>query len=194
MQRTIWPLGIRLLHALLAGSVIVSFATQEVDGPWHEWPGYAALLAACLRLAWGVLPATRHAPARYIRLAQCLQGPRATWRFLCRMARRREPRHLGHNPVAAWLVAALLLDTAVCGATGAMMVTDRWFGIAWVMDLHAWTGIAIAPLVLVHWSLIAHASVRHRENLVASMWHGRKSVGAASRRTPDDSPDPDPTA
>jgi cytochrome b len=178
MRRLIWPWAIRLLHALLALGVILSFLTHEIDGPWHEWPGYVALGAALVRLAWGLLPATRSAPARYSRFSDFLRGPRETWHFLRLAARRREPRHLGHSPFAGWLILSLLLVTLGAGLTGWMLVTDRFFGVGWVMSLHEVLGQAIVPLVFLHWIAIAYNSVRHRENLVASMLHGHKEVGA----------------
>jgi cytochrome b len=182
MRRLIWPWAIRLVHWLLAIGVIVSFATHDVDGAWHEWPGYVALGAALLRLAWGLLPPTSAAPARYSRFADFLRGPRQTWQFAAQTIRRREPRHLGHNPLAGWLVLALLMVTLLAGVSGWMLGTDRFFGVAWVMNLHDISGHAIVPLVLLHWIAIAYNSVRHRENLVAAMWHGHKWVKSPKKQ------------
>jgi cytochrome b len=181
LRRLIWPWPIRLLHWLLAVGVIMSFLTHEIDGPWHEWPGYVALAAALLRWLWGWLPATREAPARYSRFRDFLRGPSATWRFFRLLVKGQEPRYLGHNPLAGWLIAALLAVTILAGLTGWMLVTDRFFGVAWVMALHDAAGHAIVPLVLLHWIAIATQSLRHRENLLASMLHGQKRIDAPSR-------------
>ncbi len=176
MRRVIWPLGIRLLHWLLAISMIMAFVTHDIDGPWHEWPGYVALAAAALRLLWGCLPATFAAPARYSRWADFLRGPSATWQYARRMWQRDEPRYLGHSPLAGWLVLLLLLVSVGAGISGWMLVTDRFFGVTWVMTLHDALGHAIVPLVLLHWAAVAYGSWRHRENLLLSMVKGHKEV------------------
>lgn len=176
MRRMIWPKAIRLLHGLLAVSMIMAFFTHEMDGAWHEWPGYVALAAALTRLAWGVLPATREAPARYSRFADFLRGPRATWRYLRAAVHQQEPRYLGHSPLAGWIVLALLLVSIGAGLSGWMLVTDRFFGIAWVMALHDGLGHAIVPVVILHWGVLAYSSWRHRDNLIASMLHGKKDI------------------
>jgi cytochrome b len=180
LRRLIWPWPIRVLHWLLALGVIVSWVTHEVDGPWHEWPGYLALGAALLRFSWGCLPATREAPARYSRFGDFLRGPGATWKFFCRVLQRQAPRHLGHNPVAGWLIVGLLVVTIVAGLTGWMQVSDRFFGVGWVIALHNVSGHAIVPLVLLHWIVIAYQSRRHQENLIASMFHGQKTIRSGS--------------
>ena len=176
MRRMIWPRGVRALHWILAISMIASFATHEVDGPWHEWPGYIALAAALLRLAWGLLPATPQAPARYSRFADFLRSPKHTWQHLHQVLRKQEPRYLGHSPLAGYLVSALLLVSIGAGISGWMLTLDRFFGVAWVMNFHNIAGYAIVPLVLLHWIAIAYGSWRRRENLLASMLHGEKLI------------------
>ncbi len=174
--RTVWPLNARVLHALLATGVVMSFALQKVDGPWHEWPGYVALAAALGRMVYGLLPSTRQLPAHYTRFKYFLKGPRDTAEFLKRMLARNEPRFLGHNPVAAWWVLAILGCTIVAGVSGWLMLTDPFFGAAWLTYVHEWSGLAIGPLVCLHWFWLGYASWRHRENLLATMWHGKKKI------------------
>ncbi len=176
MRRKIWPWGIRLLHGLLALGMIASFLTHDIDGPWHEWPGYVALAAATLRLIWGLLPATRHAPERYSRFANFLCNWRTTWQFVQSAVRRQEPRFLGHNPLGGWLVLMLILVSIGAGISGWLSVTDRFFGVAWVATLHDILGHAIVPLVFLHWLAVAYGSWRHRENLLAAMLHGEKII------------------
>lgn len=134
------------------------------------------MVAALLRLAWGFLPPTRRPPARYSRFADFVRGPRLTAEFWGKLRKGCEPRFLGHNPVSAWLVVALLVAVVLASFSGWLMLTDRFFGVAWVIELHTWSGLVMAPLVLLHWAWLTCASARHRENLVASMWHGRKQL------------------
>lgn len=182
MQHLVWSLGIRCLHWTLAVSVMASFFTHEIDGPLHEWPGYVALTSAALRLAWGMLPHSRATPARYSRFADFVKGPAAVWRHSARLLREQAPRYLGHSPLAAALVLALLLVSALAGLTGWMLVTDRFFGVAWVMQAHDALGYAIVPLVLLHWALLALSAWQQRENLLAAMLRGKKAIQTGSRK------------
>ncbi len=175
MQQQVWSATLRALHWLLAASVVGAFITHEM-GRVHEILGYIALVCAALRLVWGLLPVPTSGPGRYARFAQFVHAPAATVRYARQVLARREPRHIGHNPLGAWMVLALLLTTLVGGLTGALSVTDRFWGVAWVQDSHAFFGEAIVPLVLLHWAGVAYTSWHQRENLVAAMLHGRKEV------------------
>jgi cytochrome b len=103
-----------------------------------------------------------------------VRSPRHTWHYAQAVLARREPRHLGHNPLGAWMVVALLACTVGAGFSGWLYTTDRFWGVEWVETLHAVLGKAFVPLVVLHWLGVAHASWRHRENLVAAMLHGHK--------------------
>lgn len=63
-----------------------------------------------------------------------------------------------------------------------VMQTDRFFGEAWLMELHQRSGQALLPLVVLHWFWLAYASYRYRENLPAAMWHGRKPLRPPQHR------------
>ena len=169
----IWPRAIRALHWLLAVCVIVSFATHEGGGlklQMHEWTGYGALCIAVLRLWIGF---SRPA-ADVLAFRHFVQAPRATWRYARALLARREPRSLGHNPLGGWMIVALLTDVTLTGFTGWLYTTDRFWGYAWLGNLHNWLGHAIVPLVLLHVAGVAYTSWRHRENLVGAMLHGYK--------------------
>jgi cytochrome b len=178
MQKPVWSPGLRLLHWVLALSVIASFLTHEGGGRWHEVLGYIALGAASLRLVWGLLPAPTEGLGRYARFAQFVRGPSATLAYAKALLARQEPRHIGHNPLGAWMVLALLLTTLAAGLTGWLFITDQFWGVAWVEELHGFFGEAIVPLVLLHWAGVAYTSWRHQENLAAAMLTGNKADAA----------------
>jgi cytochrome b len=90
------------------------------------------------------------------------------------MLRRREPRHLGHNPLGGWMTVILLLTVALVGLSGWLYTTDRFWGVEWVERLHSTLADALLALAAVHVAGAIYASFRHRENLVAAMVHGRK--------------------
>jgi len=85
-----------------------------------------------------------------------------------------EPRYLGHNPLGGWMVMALLSMVAAAGLSGWLSVTDRFWGVAWVQELHEALANALFLLVGLHIAGVVFTSLRHRENLVRAMLTGRK--------------------
>ena len=163
----VWPLWQRLLHWALAASVIVALLTYE-GGPLHEASGYAALAIALARIAIGL------AGPRAARFASFVRGGDATLAYGRAVLSGRAPRHLNHNPLGAWMVLALLGLAALAAASGALYLTDRFWGLAWVIAWHAtagWSFFVVLPLHVAGAIVTGH---RHRENLVAAMVHGRK--------------------
>ncbi|MBP6854368.1 MAG: cytochrome b/b6 domain-containing protein [Rhodoferax sp.] len=164
----VWSRGTRLLHWTLAVSMIASFVTHEGGGRWHEWTGYVALAAAALRVVLGLVGGGRW------RFGSFLQGAGATWAYARAVWQRREAHYLGHNPLGGWMVVALLADAVAVGATGWLYVTDRFWGTAWLEDLHGALGHVVIPLLFLHVAGVVFTSMRQRENLAAAMVHGRK--------------------
>lgn len=168
----VYDLLVRVAHLGFIAGVIAAWFTRHARGAWHEWIGYAVMALLCLRLLWGFVgPASA-------RFSHFVRSPRVTLRYALAVWRGDAPRHLGHNPLGAYMILALLVALAVIVTTGWMFTTDRWFGYAWVIRSHeiaTWTLFALVPL---HVLGVAHASLKHRENLVASMLHGHKPAAA----------------
>jgi len=170
---TVWPRWLRLGHWLLAGSVILAFATHEGNETVHEALGYVALAAAALRLVMGFL--TRWPQARFDHF---VRAPAATLAYARQVLAGRAPRFVGHNPLGGWMMVALLANALACGVTGWLFTTDRFYGEEWLEELHGLLGNAFLPLLALHVAGAIHASRQHRENLVAAMLHGRKRPAA----------------
>lgn len=163
-----WDPFVRIGHWLLAVSILAAWLTREGWGRWHEWIGYFSLAVVAARIAWG-LWGSRHA-----RFAAFVRSPGLTWRYARQVLRAREPRHIGHNPLGAWMILALLLVVILVGASGWLYTTDRFWGVAWVERLHLLLADALLVLVALHVAGVLLASFRHCENLVWSMFTGRK--------------------
>jgi cytochrome b len=166
----VWSVGIRLLHWTLALSMITSFLTHEGAGKLHEYSGYLALAAASLRLLMGLVG------SGYWRFSQFVRGVAYTLRYARNVKNHSEARYLGHNPLGGWMVLLLLADAVAAGLTGWLFTTDRFWGMAWLEELHSVFGNLLLPLLLLHLAGVVFTSLRHRENLVASMLHGRKAA------------------
>jgi cytochrome b len=166
--QTVWSPWLRVLHWLLALSMITSFATHEGGGQLHEWSGYVALAAASIRLVMGF------AGSGYWRFSQFVRSVPATLAYAQAVVKHTETRYIGHNPLGGWMVLALLLDAIATGFTGWLYTTDLFFGYAWLETLHGVLGEALIPLLALHLAGVVFTSWRHRENLVGAMLHGKK--------------------
>ena len=164
----VWDLLVRLLHWSLVGTFAASWLTRHSPGPAHEWLGYTVLAVVVTRLLWGFL-GTPHA-----RFSSFVRSPSATLSYARSVAAGRQPRYLGHNPLGGWMIVALILAVLGICASGWLYTTDRYWGVEWVENLHRWlTDLGLA-LVALHLAGVALTSFHDRENLVASMIHGRK--------------------
>lgn len=173
----VWDLGVRLFHwGLVVAVTAAYFLTAQRS--LHRGLGYAVMALIAFRLIWGLV-GTRHA-----RFASFVPGPARLMAYLRDIIRRREARHLGHNPAGAAMIMALLAVLGAISATGWMMGMDAYFGVEWVEDAHKALVNGLIVLVALHLGGVALASLRHRENLAKAMVTGLKAV--------DDPAHPDP--
>ncbi|MCD6040941.1 MAG: cytochrome [Burkholderiales bacterium] len=168
----IWDLFVRIAHWTLVVSILGAWLTSEIDGKAaevvHEWLGYAALAVLALRIPWGWIG------SRYARFSQFVRGPRKTIAYARSLATGHEPRHLGHNPLGAWMIVALIVMIIAASGSGWLYVTDRFWGEEWLEDLHEGLANILFTLVALHVAGVVFSSLRHRENLVRAMITGRK--------------------
>ncbi len=170
----VWDPLVRALHWSLAAVILANFIDEAGD-PLHNWLGYAALLLVSVRLAWGWVGPKR------ARFSDWVRGPRAIKAYLRERLAGRSRRQLGHNPAAAAMMVALLIAVALVGISGWLQTTDRFFGVQWLEDLHEVLAYAMLAMVGLHVVAAITESIHYRENLIASMIHGRK-------RTLDEAP------
>jgi cytochrome b len=165
----VWSRFVRGFHWLLVAGVTAAWITTEVGDDWHEPIGWAVAALIGLRLVWGVI-----GPDRAARFASFVHGPSRVWAYARAVLRSRAPRHLGHNPLGGWMVAALLLTLAAITLTGWLMTTDAFWGSEAMEDAHEALAQGLLGLVALHVLGVIFTGVHQRENLVAAMWHGRK--------------------
>jgi cytochrome b len=163
----VWDPVVRLFHCTLVAAVATAFLVEE-GSRLHDAAGYVVLALIAVRLVWGLIGPS------HARFASFLAGPAALARYLTDLVRGRPQRFLGHNPAGAVMILALLATLTVAAGSGWLMTTDRFWGVAWVEELHegsAWFALA---LVGVHVLGVVVSSVLHREDLVRAMVTGRK--------------------
>lgn len=165
----VWDPLVRLLHWSLAACVFGAFLVEDGDTP-HRVLGYIALGLVAFRVLWGFI-GPEHA-----RFRDWVRGPRAIGTYLRERLAGTSRRRLGHNPAAAVVMLLLLVGVVLVGVTGWMQGLDAFWGVAWVEDLHAVLAWVLLAVIGIHVLAALVESFHYRENLIASMIHGRKRV------------------
>ncbi|MEX0733524.1 MAG: cytochrome b/b6 domain-containing protein [Steroidobacteraceae bacterium] len=164
----VWDVPVRVLHWSLVLTVAAAWLTRNSPGRWHEWLGYATLAIVAARTSWGFIA------SGYARFADFVRPASVTVAYARDVFSGREARSLGHNPLGGWMTVALLALVALVGVSGWLYTTDRFWGVPWVEALHSTLSDILFVFVGLHIAGVVFTSVRHRENLPASMLHGRK--------------------
>ena len=164
----VWDWPLRLFHWTLAASVLVAWFTPNIYDTVHRIAGYTVLGLIAFRLIWGF------AGTRYSRFRSFIRFLRAAPGFLWGLGHGRTGRYLGLNPAGAAMSVTLLVLLAISTISGWMQVTVRFFGVAWVEELHTYSSDLVMILVIVHVLGVLTMCVLQRENLVSAMITGRK--------------------
>jgi cytochrome b len=164
----VWDWPLRACHWALVLFVIIAWFTPNTWDGLHRFAGYTVLGLITFRLVWGFL-GNRH--SRFRSLPRRL---RAAPRYVRDILHGNTGRYRGLNPAGAAMLIALLLALSISAITGAMQVTERYFGIWWVEDTHEYSSDATMVLVLIHVLGVLWMCIRQGENLVRSMVTGWK--------------------
>jgi cytochrome b len=185
----VWDLPTRLFHWVLALTVVGSIVTGSIGGAamtWHFRLGMLALGLLVFRLAWGLVG------GHWSRFASFVYAPSTLWRYLRGTPSAGEHLEVGHSPLGAASVFAMLAILVVQVGTG-LVADDE---IANVGPLNKYvatdTGLAatawhknygeaiIITLVVLHVVAILFYRLRHRKDLISPMIGGDKALPAAS--------------
>lgn len=108
MKAPIWDLPTRLFHWLLTVLIALSWWSAEEElYDVHLWSGLAVLTLLIFRILWGFFGSSTSRFANFVR------GPRAVFDYL-----HGTWRGIGHNPLGALSVIALLLLVGVQASLG----------------------------------------------------------------------------
>lgn len=184
----VWDAFIRWFHWLLVVGIGIALTTGfQPDARMitlHLATGAAVVALVTSRIIWGF------AGGRFARFSGFLPGPATLRQHLrdlsgARVADGSSHRHLGHNPLGAVMILALLGVIAGLALTGLMI----WGGVFWhgpfaayvsyamggtAGKLHKWLAIGLVALIGLHVAGALFESIRSRENLIFAMISGRK--------------------
>jgi cytochrome b len=164
----VWDWPLRLFHWALAASVLIAWLTPNTYDTVHRIAGYTVLGLIAFRLVWGFTG------TRYSRFRSFIRLLRAAPHFLWGLRHRQTGRYLGLNPAGAAMSVALLVLLAVSAISGWMQVMVRFFGVAWVEELHTYSSDLVMILVVIHVLGVLTMCMLQKENLVRAMITGRK--------------------
>lgn len=183
-----WDLPTRLFHWTLVGLVVsawVSVQYAEALGDpllkWHRWNGIVLLVLLTWRLLWGV------AGSSTARFAGFVRSPAVAASYVGDLLRGRSRPFLGHNPLGAYMVLALIAAVGASGLLGLFTVehNDITAGplyrlldedtVKFVSRVHRllfyWV---LLPLVVAHIAANVLYGVVKREPLIPAMITGTK--------------------
>jgi len=183
----VWDLPTRAFHWTLALAVIGSIVSAKIGGNalvWHMRLGYLIFTLLVFRLLWGLIG------GRWSRFSSFVYAPGAVLRYLRGQSRADEHHDVGHSPLGAFSVFALI--ALLCAQVGTGLFADDEIsttgplnkfvasatGLALTRWHKGWGQWLIIVLVLLHVAAIVFYLVRRRRNLIRPMWNGDKALPA----------------
>lgn len=171
----VWDLPTRLFHWLLAGSFIAAFTIANVvddDSSTftvHMLLGAVMGLMVVLRVVWGFVG------SRYARFGSFAFGPSDVIAYMKGTISGTGQRYIGHNPGSSVAIWAMLALTLGLGVSGALMATSEV-----LEEVHEILAYALLAVVVTHVAGVLWHTLRHRENITASMVTGYKEGESGS--------------
>lgn len=191
----IWDLPTRVFHILLIVCLVGLIITGNVGGgamPWHFYFGYTALSLLLFRLVWGLVG------GHWSRFVQFVPSPSRLRHYLQDLRSGRHRPAIGHNPIGALSVLAMLLvllaqvfsgfmsdDEIAASGPWTALVSSDWVERATYYHTEIGKTLIIV-LVLLHIGAVVFYKRVKRDDLITPMVTGDKvlpSQTTASRDT-----------
>jgi cytochrome b len=130
----VWDPLLRIFHWSLVFFFILAFLTEDDWLSLHVQAGYAISLLIGFRLFWGL------AGTRYARFLTFVKSPKTVLSHLKAMLSFNPPHYLGHNPVAAVMVIALLISLTLAAFSGMVTIASEGSGPLANTVFASWNG------------------------------------------------------
>lgn len=177
----VWDLPTRLFHWSLVALIAVLWASGEFGKlDLHMKLGLAALTLIQFRIVWGFVG------SRTSQFSHFVRGPAAIRDYLL-AARRGAARSIGHNPLGAYSVLALLALLLVQATSGLFASDDIMTegplahlvsakGVALLSSVHRIGFKLLLALIALHLAAVVYYRVVRKDDLVRAMITGVKQV------------------
>jgi cytochrome b len=176
----VWDLPVRIFHWLLVLCIAGSLISVNLGGnaiEWHAYFGYCVLTLLIFRITWGFIGSTHARFASFFpnreKIVNYLQG--------------KGPKVLGHNPIGALSVFALILVLSVQVFTGLFIDDEIAFQgplskyapgwvVSFLSQIHEGNQVLIYSLITIHIAAIFYYKKFKGENLIKPMISGDKEI------------------
>jgi cytochrome b len=176
----VWDLPIRVFHWLLVLCIIGSLVSVNLGEnaiEWHAYFGYSVLTLLIFRIVWGFVGST------HARFASFLPNREIVLNYLQGKA----PQVLGHNPIGALSVFALLFVLSVQVLTGLFVDDEITFQgplakyvpnwvVSFLSEIHEGNQVVIYILITIHIAAILYYKKFKGEDLIKPMISGDKEI------------------
>ncbi len=189
-KRLVWDIPTRLFHWLLVGSIAASWATAKVGIDWteiHFLLGYWTAGLILFRIVWGFI-GPKHA-----RFSNFFPSPKKLQSYLKDVLKRDSKPSVGHNPIGAFMVFALLAILGIQVATGLFASDDIFFDGPFkpavddktseqLTRIHNFNFDILLILIAIHiLAIIAYLGYK-KQNLILPMITGKKKASIVPKQ------------
>jgi cytochrome b len=180
----VWDVPVRLFHWFLVTSILMLFITGKLGGnymEWHKKIGFFVIGLIAFRIVWGFVGSYQ------ARFKNFVRGPAAVIGYAKSLFKKDSPHYLGHNPMGALSVLALIAAVGFQTFTGlfsnddimlegpyASMVSKAFSDQ--MTSLHHLNSNVILVLIGLHLSAIVFYAVFKKEQLIEAMLTGKKEL------------------
>lgn len=165
----VWDPFVRVFHWSLVGCVLLNQFVLDDGKLAHRWAGYTAAALVLARLVWAVV-GTRHA-----RFADWFPTPARLRTHVAALLRGETPHHLGHSPLGALMMLALMVLVLALTTTGWLQTTDAFWGDEWLEEVHEVLANTLMLAAGLHALAAIILSRLERVRLVRAMFTGVKT-------------------
>ena len=176
----VWDLPVRVFHWLLVGCIVGSLISVNLGGnaiEWHAYFGYSILVLLLFRVLWGFVGST------HARFKNFFPSKEKILNYLTGNS----PRVLGHNPLGALSVFALLFVLSVQVFTGLFVDDEIAFQgplakyvpnllVSLFSEIHEGNQVLIYTLITIHIAAILFYKKFKSEDLIKPMLNGDKEI------------------
>lgn len=171
----VWDRFVRVFHWSLVSCVLLDYFVLDDGETIHQWLGYVACALVLARIVWGFIG------TKYARFSDFFPTPARIIKHLRHVINGEQDTHVGHNPMGAMMMFALMVLVVALGVTGFMQGLDAYWGEEWLMDLHDTLADMLMALVAIHaLAAIAMSRIEHT-NLIKAMITGVKVFRSTAR-------------
>lgn len=178
----IWDPLVRIFHWTLVIAFSIAFISEDDYLTIHSWAGYTILSLLIIRIFWGFV-GTKHA-----KFSDFVFSKQEIILFVKHTFSLKAKRYLGHNPAGGAMVILLIISLLFTACSGlvifaieegqgpfALLLSQTspfWEDIA--EETHEFFANFTLFLIAVHIAGVIIESLIHRENLIKSMFTGKK--------------------